>query len=122
MRSICWSSDRCSSVLLRQSLDALFRRFGKVCHVNCHSMPSISGPHSPEGSGIERADFVLGDRDGTTCSAEFVNLVRKTLEGFGYGVRVNDPYKGVEIVRAYSDPARERHGLDRKSTRLNSSH
>src|SRR3546814_21104467 len=74
-------------------------------------MPSISGPHSPEGSGIGRADFVLGDRDGTTCSAEFVDLVRKTLEGFGYGVRVNDPYKGVEIVRAYSDPARECHGL-----------
>src|SRR3546814_9453750 len=104
MRISDWSSDVCSSDL-----------FGKVWQVNCHSMPSISGPHSPEGSGIERADFVLGDRDGTTCSAEFVDLVRKTLEGFGYGVRVNDPYKGVEIVRAYSDP-------DRKSTRLNSSH
>lgn len=97
--------------VLRQTLDALYRRFGKVWQVNCHSMPSISGPHAPEGSGIERADFVLGDRDGTTCSAEFVDLVRKTLEGFGYGVRVNDPYKGVEIVRAYSDPARERHSL-----------
>ena len=23
----------------------------------------------------------------------------------------SDPYKGVEIVRAYSDPARERHSL-----------
>src|SRR3546814_17882520 len=34
--------------VLRQTLDALYRRFGKVWQVNCHSMPSISGPHSPE--------------------------------------------------------------------------
>jgi N-formylglutamate deformylase len=29
----------------------------------------------------------------------------------GYTVKVNDPYKGVELVRAYSDPARGRHSL-----------
>jgi N-formylglutamate deformylase len=29
----------------------------------------------------------------------------------GYAVKVNDPYKGVELVRAYSDPARGRHSL-----------
>ena len=29
----------------------------------------------------------------------------------GYVVAVNDPYKGVELVRAYSDPARGRHSL-----------
>lgn len=26
-------------------------------------------------------------------------------------MRINDPYKGVELVRAYSDPARRRHSL-----------
>ena len=29
----------------------------------------------------------------------------------GYDVRVNDPYQGVELVRAYSDPAARRHSL-----------
>ena len=29
----------------------------------------------------------------------------------GYKVKVNDPYKGVELVRAYSDPKAGRHSL-----------
>jgi N-formylglutamate amidohydrolase len=29
----------------------------------------------------------------------------------GYSVKVNDPYKGVELVRAYSDPRARRHSL-----------
>jgi N-formylglutamate deformylase len=29
----------------------------------------------------------------------------------GYAVKVNDPYKGVELVRAYSDPKAGRHSL-----------
>ena len=29
----------------------------------------------------------------------------------GYDVRVNDPYKGVELVRAYSNPAEGRMSL-----------
>jgi N-formylglutamate amidohydrolase len=37
--------------------------------------------------------------------------VRSTLAGMGYDVRVNDPYKGVELVRAYSNPAEGRMSL-----------
>ena len=37
--------------------------------------------------------------------------MRRTLVSLGYVVRLNDPYKGVELVRAYSDPARGRHSL-----------
>jgi N-formylglutamate amidohydrolase len=37
--------------------------------------------------------------------------VRETLTGFGYQVTINDPYKGAELVRAYSDPAAGRHSL-----------
>jgi hypothetical protein len=29
----------------------------------------------------------------------------------GFEVKVNDPYKGVELVRAFSDPASRRHSL-----------
>ena len=63
------------------------------------------------GEGSPRADFVLGDRDGTTCDPAFTEFVRTTLAAGGYNVSVNDPYKGVELVKAYSKPARGRHSL-----------
>src|SRR5262249_26300033 len=61
--------------------------------------------------GRARADFVLGDRDGTTCGAEFTRVVAATLRGLGYDVAINDPYKGVEIVRRHGRPAENRHSL-----------
>jgi N-formylglutamate deformylase len=33
------------------------------------------------------------------------------LRALGYEVKINDPFKGVELVRAYADPSRERHSL-----------
>jgi N-formylglutamate deformylase len=96
---------------LKEHLDAAHRRFGRVLHINCHSMRSVAGRQSDDGAGAVRADFVLGDRDGTTCDPRFTELVRSTLAGMGYEVKVNDPYKGVELVRAYSDPKAGRHSL-----------
>jgi N-formylglutamate amidohydrolase len=96
---------------LREHLDGAHARFGRVYHVNCHSMRAVAGKQSDDGEGSMRADFVLGDRDGSTCEGRFTGFVRETLAGMGYRVKVNDPYKGVELVRAYSDPARGRHSL-----------
>jgi N-formylglutamate amidohydrolase len=96
---------------LKESLDAAYQRFGKVYHINCHSMRSVAGKQSDDGAGSVRPDFVLGDRDGTTCEARFTEFVRSALAGMGYSVKVNDPYKGVELVRAYSDPRAGRHSL-----------
>ena len=96
---------------VRRALNDAAGHYGGVWHINCHSMPAVSGQISEEGPGVERADFVLGDRDGTTCAPEFTAFVAATLRGFGYDVRINDPYKGVELVRAYSDPANHRHSL-----------
>jgi len=96
---------------LRGLLDAAAATFGRVYHINCHSMRAVAGRQSEDGEGSVRADFVLGDRDGTTCDPAFTELVRRTLTGMGYAVKVNDPYKGVELVRAYSDPKAGRHSL-----------
>jgi N-formylglutamate deformylase len=74
-------------------------------------MPSIAGSHATDYPGIAHADFVLGDRDGTTCDPAFTARVAETLRGMGYDVRINDPYKGVELVRAFSDPKAGRHSL-----------
>jgi N-formylglutamate deformylase len=96
---------------VKDALDEAHEHFGAVWHINCHSMPALSGRISEEGPGKPRADFVLGDRDGTTCEPAFTDLAAKTLRGMGYEVKVNDPYKGVELVRAFSDPAANRHSL-----------
>ena len=96
---------------LKQLLDAAHARFGVVHHINCHSMNAVSGAMGQGGAGLARADIVLGDRDGTSCAPEFTAFVRDVLAGFGYGVKINDPFKGVELVRAYSDPVAGRHSL-----------
>jgi N-formylglutamate amidohydrolase len=96
---------------LQQLIDAAHARFGVVFHLNCHSMNSVAGKMGEGGEGSERADFVLGDRDQTTCDPAFTAFVRATLMAMGYVVKVNDPYKGVELVRAFSAPARGRHSL-----------
>jgi N-formylglutamate amidohydrolase len=96
---------------LRTLLDDAHRRFGEVWHINCHSMRAVAGKQSDDGEGRARADIVLGDRDGTTCDPGFTEFVRATLAGMGFDVRVNDPYKGVELVRAYSNPRAGRHSL-----------
>ncbi len=96
---------------VRDRIAATHKRFGRSWHINCHSMNAVGGTQGEGGAGRARADFVLGDRDGTTCDAEFTELVRGVLASFGYSVKINDPYKGVELVRAYSDTTRGRMSL-----------
>ena len=96
---------------LRQLLDAAHARFGVVHHINCHSMNPVSGRMGEGPTGTPRADIVLGDRDGSSCAPEFTEFVRDVLTGQGYEVAINHPFKGVELVRAYADPAAGRHSL-----------
>jgi len=91
-------------------LDARRAQFGGVWHINCHSMPAV-GDALADDPGRLRADFVLGDRDGTTCEAALTGLVAQAARAMGYSVAVNDPYKGVEIVRKHGRPAENRHSL-----------
>lgn len=84
---------------------------GQVWHINCHSMQSqgaFSGGAYQHG---QNADFVLGDRDGTSCNLDFTHAIRDCLKRMGYRVAINDPYKGVELVRRYSAPASGRHSI-----------
>ncbi len=102
--------ERCHTPYHRVLADACDRahaKFGVVWHVNCHSMPS----HPTAKKEGDCADFVLGDRDGTTCAHEFTDFVAGILRGLGYDVRVNEIYKGVEIVRRQGRPAENRHSL-----------
>lgn len=96
---------------LKTLLDQAHAAHGVVYHINCHSMEAVGGVMAEGGQGRARADVVLGDRDGTTCESGFTNHVAAFFRSRGYSVAINDPYKGVELVRMYSAPALGRHSL-----------
>lgn len=86
-------------------------RHGYSIHLNCHSMPAVAAANATEFPGLVHADFVIGDRDGSTASPALSRMVCEFLRGFGYDVEYNHPYKGVELVRRYGDPAANRHSI-----------
>jgi N-formylglutamate deformylase len=93
------------------AIDDAHARHGYAIHINCHSMPAIAGEFSTDFPGLVHADFVIGDRDGTTASPALSRRVCEHLRGAGYDVSYNHPYKGVELVRRYGDPAAQRHSI-----------
>ena len=95
---------------LSAELDRLHSAHRQVWHINCHSMPAKGNGHAEDGE-VERADFVLGDRDGTTCAPEFTRAIEEYLSGRGYDVAINFPMKGVELVRKHGRPDEARHSL-----------
>jgi N-formylglutamate amidohydrolase len=103
----CWRPYHEALARLIEGAHALH---GRVYHVSCHSMPAFgraAGREEP----LPRPDFCIGDLDGTTCEGDFVRFVRDRLIAAGYQVAVNDPFKGAEVIRRHSDPARGRHSL-----------
>ncbi|CAM4051007.1 N-formylglutamate amidohydrolase [Comamonas aquatilis] len=97
--------------VLAQAIDASVARFGAVWHLNLHSMPNDVYQRLGRTDAPPLADFVLGDRDGTTCAPEFIRLIGETLAGFGYSVAYNEPYKGVELIGRIGQPQLNRHSL-----------
>lgn len=95
---------------LKSLLDDAHYRFGQVWHINCHSMPSSTAALT-HGVLNMQPDFVLGDRDGTSCDIGFTHMLRDTLRGMGYRVAINNPYKGVELVRRSANSAEGRHSI-----------
>ncbi|MGV8938618.1 MAG: N-formylglutamate amidohydrolase [Allorhizobium sp.] len=92
-------------------LDETHAEFGAFWHVNCHSMPAIGHALSPDPAGSVRADIVIGDFDGASSEPDFVALVQEKMQGFGYTVSLNQPFRGAELVSAYSNPATGRNSI-----------
>lgn len=104
----CWKPYHAA---VARAIDAAYRQHGYCLHVNCHSMPAMASSHATEFPGEAHPDFVVGNRDHSTSRPELAEWVCATLRGLGYSVALNHPYKGVELVRRYSDPASHRHSL-----------
>ena len=104
----CWKPYH---ALLDDAIATAHARHGKVIHLNCHSMPSVAHTYSTEHPFETHADFVLGDRDGTSANPALTHWIEVFLNSCGYTVSVNHPYKGVEIVRRHGRPLERCHSI-----------
>lgn len=104
----CWQPYHAA---VATAVDAAHARHGYVLHLNCHSMPAVASRFATDFPGLAHADFVVGDRDGSTAAPALSQRIAQHLRGLGYDVAYNHPYKGVELVRRYGDPARQRHSV-----------
>ncbi len=95
---------------LRERLDVLHARFGKVWHIDCHSMKSVGNAMNID-AGAPRPDFVVSDRNGSSADPQFTSWIAQQVRELGYSVKINDPYKGAELVSAYAAPAQQRHSI-----------
>jgi N-formylglutamate amidohydrolase len=93
---------------LEAMLAELHARFGAVWHINAHSMKALG---RKQGKSIPRDDFVLGDLEGESCDPDFTAFVAETLQGYGYTVRINHPFKGAALVQRFGRPKEGRHSL-----------
>ncbi|WP_413993757.1 N-formylglutamate amidohydrolase [Labrys okinawensis] len=85
---------------LRRLLGEIHREFGVALLVDCHSMPSCGLAREER----PRADIVLGDRYGTSCSHLIMDCADDTLRSLGYSVGRNKPYAGGYITEHYGNP------------------
>lgn len=104
----CW---RPYHAAVKAAIDAAHARHGYSLHINCHSMPEVAGSHATDFPGVKHPDFVLGNRDHSTSSEAVLLFIQKQLIDQGYNVALNHPYKGVELVRRYGEPAQHRHSV-----------
>jgi N-formylglutamate deformylase len=92
---------------LRRLFTRIHRDFGAAVLIDCHSMPSTAGAKDDR----PRADVVLGDRYGTSCTAIVSDVTDATLRSLGYTVSRNRPYAGGFITEHYGNPAAGLHAI-----------
>lgn len=95
---------------LSELLETLHRQYGFVWHVNCHSMKSRGNGMNTD-NGALRPDFVVSDRSGQTAAPEFTQWAAQWFSRRGFTVKINDPYRGGDLIRTHGDPTRDRHSI-----------
>ncbi len=87
-----------------------FKSHKSVYHLDAHSMPSrgtSGGAHRDPGE--LRAEIVVSDQDGLSCSAKFRDLVVQGYRSAGFEVKLNWPYKGGRVTQTYGLPQKGQH-------------
>lgn len=81
-----------------------------IYHLDAHSMPSL-GTKEHRDPGEYRAEIVISDCEGTSCSADYRDLVVAAYERAGFKTRVNWPYKGGRVTETYGRPSKGVHSI-----------
>jgi len=74
------------------------KTFGRALLLDCHSMPGFTQ------MGQRRPDFVLGDRHGTSCHPQTMELAERFFTSRGYSTARNYPYAGGYVTAQYGNP------------------
>lgn len=94
---------------IRQQYQKFFLLNSKpVYHLDLHSMPSM-GTKEHRDPGQKRADVVISDSHGKTCSEQFRKLVIQSYEQAGFHVAYNWPYYGGRVTEQYGHPDKNQH-------------
>lgn len=94
---------------LRGLIDRSWHQFGSAILLDCHSMPSSS--QSSRADEQHRADFIIGDRYGTSSDAVYTAWLDRAFSARGFVVRRNKPYAGGYITESYGAPAMGVHAI-----------
>jgi N-formylglutamate deformylase len=86
------------------------KNFKKVYHIDAHSMPSL-GTRMHKDPGELRADIVVSDCLGRSCSKEFRDLVIAAYVTAGFKVGYNWPYTGGRVTEYYGKPGDGQHAI-----------
>ncbi|QOI96675.1 MAG: N-formylglutamate amidohydrolase [Flammeovirgaceae bacterium] len=100
---------------LQELLNNLKQEFGNVLLWDCHSIRQ----HVPTIHKEKFPDLILGDADGTSASPGLIETAIKNLEGNGYSVSHNYPFKGGYITRFFGKPADDQHALQLEMSKVN---
>jgi N-formylglutamate amidohydrolase len=93
---------------LDEAMAAAKARHGEAVLIDWHSMPA----RATQGAGGARGpDVVLGDRHGSSCSAELTRRLRRAFEALGWRVALNQPYAGGWTTQSWGRPAEGFHAL-----------
>lgn len=95
---------------VRAELAKLRAKHKTTYHLDAHSMPSV-GTKEHKDPGERRADIVISDCNGTSCSATYRDLVVAAYEAAGFKTRVNWPYVGGRVTETYGRPKEGQHSI-----------
>lgn len=88
--------------------------FGSAILIDCHSMPSgkqAVGSSKPLQASKTRADFIIGDRYGSSCAKWISDFTMDYLNKHGFTVVRNKPYAGGFISEHYGRPSKHLHAI-----------
>lgn len=93
---------------LASEIEEARRRAGEAVFVDWHSMPARATGRSSAAPG---PDVVLGDRHGTSCSADLTRRLRRAFEALGWRVALNRPYAGGWSTQLWGRPDEGFHAI-----------